>query len=131
MGNNATISEIEIFNLMKRVGIPCSLKGYGYIKDAVLRLVDEKSKNEHYNISVTKDLYRDLGKKYNDTPTRVERAIRHAVEVGFYRGDIDFLQNIFGYSYNKNNGRPTNSEFVYGLTEYLTVHNRNKQEESE
>lgn len=130
MENNINISEIEIFDLMKKIGIPCSLKGYEYIKESVLKLANEKKKNNHYNISVVKDLYCDIAKKYDDTQSRAERAIRHAVCVAFDRGDIELLQDIFGHSYNRDKGKPTNAEFIYGITDYLLVYKRNKQQEA-
>lgn len=124
--NSSKISEIEIFDIMKKVGIPCSLKGYGYIKDSVLRLANEKERKSEYNISVVKDIYYDVAKRRNDTPSRAERAIRHAVCVAFDRGDIEELHNIFGNSYNRDKRKPTNAEFIYGITEYLTVRNTKK-----
>jgi two-component system response regulator (stage 0 sporulation protein A) len=105
--------EKKIYNLLNKVGVPFNLKGRGYIGTAIEIVYNNE------NISVTKQLYPEIAKKHNTTPTRVERAIRHAVETVFYYADLDNLQDMFGNTIGKYSGKLTNSAFIIALVEYL------------
>lgn len=107
MATTQTTAE-KISTLLIQLGVPANLNGYRYICAAVL----EYSGKMHSNVKITKDIYPSVAKKYDSTPQRVERSIRHAVGVAFERGDIKLIQSIFGYTVNANKGKPTNSEFI-------------------
>lgn len=94
--------------LMREVGLPANIKGYRYIKEAVILLLQDKT----YIEGVTKRLYPDIAKKFNTTASRVERAIRHSIEVIFCRGNIEKIQELFSYTVNAEKGKLTNSEFI-------------------
>ncbi len=100
--------EVKITNLIHDLGVPAHIKGYQYLREAILMAVN----NEEIINAVTKSLYPLLAKKYETTPSRVERAIRHAIEVAWNRGEIAVHDKIFGYTVNSNKGKPTNSEFI-------------------
>ncbi len=105
----------EIVELLRRVGVPANIKGYIYLKDALDMCYSDRS----YFEAITKRLYPGIAKREDTTPSRVERAIRHAIEVSWGRGDLKTLQKIFGYTTNANHDHPTNSEFIATLTEQL------------
>ena len=94
--------------LLHEIGIPAHIKGYQYLRDAIMMSVDDK---EMLN-SITKILYPSIAKQHGTTPSRVERAIRHAIEVAWSRGKLDTLDELFGYTVNGGKGKPTNSEFI-------------------
>ena len=99
------------------VGVPAHIKGYQYIREAIILAVqDEEILN-----SVTKELYPTLSQKFNTTPSRVERAIRHAIEVAWNRGQIEMHEKIFGYTVNSNKGKPTNSEFIAMIADRIRL----------
>lgn len=100
--------ENDITLMLHEVGIPAHIKGYQYLRGAIEIAVQE----EDSQISVTKVLYPEIAKKYQTTPSRVERAIRHAIEVAWGRGKLETINNIFGYTINTGKGKPTNSEFI-------------------
>lgn len=100
--------KLEISNILKELGMPCSIKGYFFVRRAI-ELAVEDINIVHY---VTKKLYPTIAKEFDTTPNRVERAIRHAIEVCCDRGDEVKLYSIFGYTINSRKGKPTNSEFV-------------------
>lgn len=105
----------EIVELLRRAGVPANIRGYDYLKDALDICYNDKS----YLKAVTKRLYPAIAKREDTTSSRVERAIRHAIEVSWGRGDLETLQKIFGYTTNANHDHPTNSEFIATLTEQL------------
>ena len=106
--NEILDAEIEVTNLMHKVGIPANISGHQYLREAILRVVEDRG----LITGITKELYPDVAKKYNTTAAKVERAIRHAIEVCWLRGRIDVLENTFGYTINPERGKPTNSEFI-------------------
>lgn len=107
-GNKELPLEVRVTKMIHDVGVPAHIKGYQYIREAIiLAISDEDMIN-----NVTKMLYPTLAKKFNTTPSRVERAVRHAIEVAWNRGQIEMHEKIFGYTVNSNKGKPTNSEFI-------------------
>ena len=104
------------------VGVPAHIKGYQYIREAILLAVE----NEEIINAITKTLYPTLAKKFNTTPSRVERAIRHAIEVAWNRGQIEVHDKIFGYTVNSNKGKPTNSEFIAMIADRLRLEAKSK-----
>lgn len=109
--------EVEITEIIHQVGIPAHIKGYQYIRDAILMSIRDR---EMIN-SITKILYPTISKKYSTTPSRVERAIRHSIEVAWNRGDLDMLQSYFGYTISDGKGKPTNSEFIALIADKLRL----------
>lgn len=100
--------EGDVTQLLHEIGIPAHIKGYQYLRDAIAISVEE----EDMLISVTKVLYPTIAKRHQTTPSRVERAIRHAIEVAWSRGRVDTINDLFGYTINNGKGKPTNSEFI-------------------
>lgn len=100
--------EADVTNIIHEIGVPAHIKGYQYLRDAIMMSVRD---NEMLN-SITKLLYPEIAKKHKTTPSRVERAIRHAIEVAWSRGKMDTIDELFGYTVNNGKGKPTNSEFV-------------------
>src|SRR5207344_3342737 len=98
----------EITTVMHQIGIPAHVKGYQYIREAILMVVEDDSLLD----AVTKELYPGIAKKYDTASSRVERGIRHAIELAWERGHTDTLKQIFGYSMNVDRQKPTNSEFI-------------------
>lgn len=107
-----------ITKLMLELGVPAHLKGYHYIRTAVLMAVDDMELVS----SVTKLLYPDIAKQYKTTGQKVERAIRNAIEVSWQRGNMEAMEEIFGFSANTGKGRPTNSEYIARLADELQLH---------
>jgi len=112
--------ESRITQIMRDVGVPAHIKGYQYMRDAVLLVVDDMELIS----SVTKRLYPELAKKYKTTPSRVERAIRHAIEVAWTRGQVETIHELFGYTINTKKGKPTNSEFIAMIADKLRLENK-------
>ncbi|HZK83728.1 MAG TPA: sporulation transcription factor Spo0A [Desulfosporosinus sp.] len=108
---------VEVTNMMHQIGIPAHVKGYQYIRDAILMVVEDVSLLG----AVTKELYPGIAKKFDTAPSRVERGIRHAIELAWERGHTDTLKRIFGYSMNIERQKPTNSEFIALLADKLRV----------
>jgi len=100
--------ENDVTNIIHDIGVPAHIKGYQYLRDAIIMTVEDM---EMLN-SITKVLYPTIAKKHQTTPSRVERAIRHAIEVAWSRGKIDTIDELFGYTIHTGKGKPTNSEFV-------------------
>jgi len=98
----------EITSIIQAVGVPANIKGYRYLRNAIKIVVDDVEIME----AVTKELYPAVAEQFNTTPTRVERAIRHAIEVAWNRGNTEVMANYFGYTVDSNRGKPTNSEFI-------------------
>lgn len=109
------ILEKKIFDTLKVIGIPCNLLGYHYIKTGVM-IMQEDPTIIH---KLVKDFYPEIAKIHNTTSSRVERAIRHAIEKGFEYGGSNDTENIMGLSYSPSKGKPTNGEFIANLYEYL------------
>lgn len=100
--------EADVTNVIHEIGVPAHIKGYQYLRDAIMMSVND---SEVLN-SITKVLYPTIAKKHKTTPSRVERAIRHAIEVAWSRGKMDTIDELFGYTVSYGKGKPTNSEFV-------------------
>lgn len=109
--------EAKVTNIIHDVGVPAHIKGYQYLRDGIIMAV----KDVDIINQITKQLYPDLARKYRTTPSRVERAIRHAIEVAWNRGQIESMENIFGYTVNSNRGKPTNSEFIAMIADKLRL----------
>lgn len=106
-----------VSRLMHEVGVPASIRGYDYIRDSIMLALSDRDILR----SITKELYPSIAKSHDTTPSRVERAIRHAVEVAWSRGDVDVLNGIFGYTVKSSKGKPTNGEFISMLTERVRL----------
>ena len=118
--NIEDLIESKVTNIIHKIGIPAHIKGYKYLRLAIIKsIIDEDIIN-----SVTKELYPQVAKAYNTTPPRVERAIRHAIEVAWNRGEEDTLNKIFGYTVQSNKGKPTNSEFIAMIADRLRLQNQ-------
>lgn len=100
--------DLEVSQIMRDLGIPAHVKGYLYLRDAILMVVDQVDLISR----VTKELYPAIAVKYNTTPSRVERAIRHAIELAWERGNIETINAVFGHTVDQDKGKPTNSEFI-------------------
>lgn len=109
--------ETQVTKVIHQIGVPAHIKGYQYLRTAIMMAVDDS------NIinSVTKILYPSVAKKYQTTSSRVERAIRHAIEVAWDRGDIETLNSYFGYTIQNSRGKPTNSEFIAMIADNLRL----------
>ena len=112
--------EITITDILHQIGVPAHIKGYHYLRDSIMMCV---RRPEIIN-AVTKELYPSVAKKYETTSSRVERAIRHAIEVAWDRGDVDVLNSYFGYTIHNGRGKPTNSEFIAMISDRLRLHNK-------
>lgn len=106
--NEKLDAEVEVTNLMHKVGIPANISGHQFLREAILRVVEDRG----LITGITKELYPDVADKYKTTAAKVERSIRHAIEVCWLRGRVDVLENTFGYTINPERGKPTNSEFI-------------------
>jgi len=109
--------EIEITNLIHEIGVPAHIKGYQYLRDAITLVV----KDMDILCAVTKELYPTIASMNNTTPSRVERAIRHAIEVAWNRGRIETIDALFGYTVKNDKGKPTNSEFIAIIADKLRL----------
>lgn len=112
--------ESQVTSVILEVGIPAHVKGYHYVRAAIILAVKTP---ESIN-AVTKIIYPTIAKQYKTSSSRVERAIRHAIEVAWDRGNVETLNNIFGYSVNSNRGKPTNSEFIAMIADRIRIKNR-------
>lgn len=108
---------VTISEIMHQIGVPAHIKGYQYLREAIVLSINDR---EMIN-SVTKILYPTVAKMYKTTASRVERAIRHAIEVAWDRGDIDVLSGYFGYTVQNSRGKPTNSEFIAMISDKLRL----------
>ncbi len=109
--------ESRVTAIIHEIGVPAHIKGYHYLREAILYCIDNM---EAIN-AVTKILYPEVAKRYNTTPSRVERAVRHAIEVAWDRGDLETLQKYFGYTVSNVKGKPTNSEFIAMISDKLRL----------
>ena len=114
--------ETDVTNIIHEVGVPAHIKGYTYLRDAIILSVSDM---EMLN-SITKLLYPTIAKMHQTTPSRVERAIRHAIEVAWNRGKMDTIDALFGYTINTGKGKPTNSEFVALIADNIRLEYKNK-----
>jgi len=112
--------ESEITNIIHEIGVPAHIKGYLYLREAILMVVNDVELLS----AVTKELYPSIGKKFNTTASRVERAIRHAIEVAWSRGQVETINKIFGYTIHNSKGKPTNSEFIAMVADKLRLKQR-------
>lgn len=120
--NDAFDLETEITHVLHEVGVPAHIKGYLYLRESIDMIYHEIELLG----SITKTLYPDVAKKYKTTSSRVERAIRHAIEVAWSRGNVDAISKIFGYTVNVNKSKPTNSEFIAMIADRLRLQHKNK-----
>lgn len=112
--------ESEITNIIHEIGVPAHIKGYMYLREAITMVVNDVELLS----AVTKELYPSIAKKYNTTASRVERAIRHAIEVAWSRGQVETINKIFGYTIHNGKGKPTNSEFIAMVADKLRLKNK-------
>ena len=106
-----------VTEIIHQIGIPAHIKGYHYLREAILLSLEDEEMLE----SVTKLLYPTVAKRFNTTASSVERAIRDAIETAWDRGDLDTIQNLFGYTVSVGKGKPTNSEFIALITDNLRL----------
>ena len=115
--NSSNDLESQVTKIIHQIGVPAHIKGYQYLRTAIILTVND---SDIIN-SVTKILYPTVAKKYQTTTSRVERAIRHAIEVAWDRGDVEVLNSYFGYTIQGNRGKPTNSEFIAMIADNLRL----------
>lgn len=119
-GERRARMENQVTSIIHEIGVPAHIKGYRYLREAILLAVEDR---EVIN-AVTKVLYPKVAKSFNTTASRVERAIRHAIEVAWDRGDLETLQKYFGYTVSNAKGKPTNSEFIAMIADRLQLQER-------
>lgn len=108
---------VQVTEILHQIGVPAHIKGYHYLRDSIIMAIEDP---EIIN-AVTKQLYPSVAKRYSTTSSRVERAIRHAIEVAWDRGDVDVLNSYFGYTIHNTRGKPTNSEFIAMIADKLCL----------
>ena len=114
--------ETDVTNIIHEIGVPAHIKGYQYLRDAIIMSVD----NREVINSITKVLYPTIAKMNKTTPSRVERAIRHAIEVAWSRGKMDTIDELFGYTIHTGKGKPTNSEFIALIADKIRLEYKNR-----
>ncbi len=114
--------ETEVTDIIHEIGVPAHIKGYQYLRDAIIMSVDDVEMLG----SITKILYPTIAKKHMTTPSRVERAIRHAIEVAWSRGKMDTIDALFGYTIHNGKGKPTNSEFIALIADKIRLEQKNR-----
>ena len=114
--------EADVTNIIHEIGVPAHIKGYQYLREAIMMSVNDI---EMLN-SITKILYPTIAKQFQTTPSRVERAIRHAIEVAWSRGKMDTIDELFGYTFINGKGKPTNSEFIALIADKIRLEYRSK-----
>ena len=122
MGIPSNSDELTVTEILHQIGVPAHIKGYQFLRDAILLTMDEP---EYIN-AVTKRLYPEIAKRNLTTASRVERAIRHAIEVAWDRGDVDTLNSYFGYTIHTMRGKPTNSEFIAMISDKMRLDKRRR-----
>lgn len=117
--NEKTTNNLEalVTNLIHEIGVPAHIKGYQYLREAIMMVVNDIDIINQ----ITKQLYPEIAGKYRTTPSRVERAIRHAIEVAWGRGQVEVVESIFGYTISNSKGKPTNSEFIAMIADKLRL----------
>lgn len=121
--DNEVSLETNVTAIIHEVGVPAHIKGYQYLREAILIAI----KDMDVINAVTKVLYPEVAKRFNTTASRVERAIRHAIEVAWDRGDLETLQKYFGYTVSNAKGKPTNSEFIAMIADRISLQLRRAQ----
>jgi two-component system response regulator (stage 0 sporulation protein A) len=121
IGYDSNSLELKVTEILHQIGVPAHIKGYHYLHDSIILSIE---KPEIIN-AVTKQLYPTVAKKYETTSSRVERAIRHAIEVAWDRGDVEVLNSYFGYTIQGSRGKPTNSEFIAMISDKLRLQMKN------
>ena len=114
--NNGDI-EIKVTEILHQLGVPAHIKGYHYLRNSIIKSID----NPDIINAITKELYPSVARNFQTTSSRVERAIRHAIEVAWDRGDLDTLSSYFGYTISSLKGKPTNSEFIAMISDKLRL----------
>ena len=109
-----------VTDIIHEIGVPAHIKGYQYLREAIILTIKDMDKIN----AVTKILYPEVARTFDTTPSRVERAIRHAIEVAWDRGDVEVLQKFFGYTVSGIKGKPTNSEFIAMIADHLSLKQR-------
>jgi two-component system response regulator (stage 0 sporulation protein A) len=113
----ASSIEADVTNIIHEIGVPAHIKGYHYLREAILLVIN----NMDLLGGITKELYPMIAEKFNTTPSRVERAIRHAIEVAWNRGRVETINRIFGYTVHDEKGKPTNGEFIAMIADRLRL----------
>ena len=121
--NDKTSIETLVTGIIHEIGVPAHIKGYQYLREAIIIAVNDMDVIN----AITKVLYPQVAKTFQTTPSRVERAIRHAIEVAWDRGDLDTLQRFFGYTVSNTKGKPTNSEFIALIADKLQLQLKNAE----
>ena len=119
-GTDGRDLEKDVTDMIHEIGVPAHIKGYQYLREAIMMSVEDVEMLG----SITKILYPTIAKKYQTTPSRVERAIRHAIEVAWSRGRMETLDALFGYTINTGKGKPTNSEFIALIADKIRLQYR-------
>lgn len=114
--------EVTVTNMIHEIGVPAHIKGYQYLRDSIMLAVNDM---DILN-SITKQLYPTIAEMHHTTPSRVERAIRHAIEVAWSRGKMDTIDDLFGYTVNAGKGKPTNSEFIALISDKIRLEEKMK-----
>ena len=116
--------EATVTTILHQIGVPAHIKGYHYLREGILLAINDSGMVH----AVTKQLYPTIAKRFETTPSRVERAIRHAIEVAWDRGDVDVLNAYFGYTIQNSRGKPTNSEFIAMIADKIRIQMHSKGE---
>ena len=124
-GRQGASLEATVTAIIHEIGVPAHIKGYQYLREAIMIAVEDMDVIN----AVTKILYPEVAKRYGTTASRVERAIRHAIEVAWDRGDLETLQKYFGYTVSNAKGKPTNSEFVAMIADRLQLQRKDKEQD--
>jgi two-component system response regulator (stage 0 sporulation protein A) len=115
--------EADITNIIHEIGVPAHIKGYQYLREAITMVVNDMNLLN----GITKELYPGIAETFNTTPSRVERAIRHAIEVAWSRGRVETINKLFGYTIHDEKGKPTNGEFIAMVADKLRMQSRNSK----
>lgn len=115
--NRAVNLETKVTGILHEIGVPAHIRGYHYMREAIMMAVDDMDVLNY----ITKELYPTIAKRCNTTPSRVERAIRHAIEVAWSRGKVEIIDSLFGYTISTHKGKPTNSEFIALIADRLRL----------
>lgn len=119
----AADDECTVTEILHQIGVPAHIKGYQFLRDAILMTMED----QEYINSVTKRLYPEIARQNGTTASRVERAIRHAIEVAWDRGDVDTLNSYFGYTIHNLRGKPTNSEFIAMIADKMRLDKKSRR----
>lgn len=115
--NDNKALEVRVTEILRQIGVPAHIKGYQYLRIAIMMVIE----NMELVSAITKELYPSIAKQFETTSSRVERAIRHSIEIAWERGDIETLQSFFGYTVSGVKGKPTNSEFISMIADRLRL----------